>query len=331
MWAFMIQFKSVLKDEIAWFLALRKASKSKSAYDHDRYALRLFDNYICAINCEDKNLTEEQVISWIGALTGKSSSIANMVIVIRIFLAHLKGYGVNAYIPPIPKVSDDYIPYIFSDDEIKLIFSIADNLKMGKPQKNTLIHVELPMILRLMLGCGLRISETLSLKMKDIDFDAGVLTMKHTKGDKQRLVPMHPSLTESLEQYCMAMGLIGYPEAYLFPTSDLTKPVTVKNARHKFSFILDQGRITLPGRKKHQRGPCMHCLRHVFAFKSFANAEKAGRRVDDLIPYLSIYLGHDSLKETEKYLKFSSEMFPDAMKLFDDYTAQIFPGVHFDE
>jgi len=69
----------------------------------------------------------------------------------------------------------------------------------------------------------------------------------------------------------------------------------------------------------------------VFAFKSFANAEKAGRRVDDNIPYLSIYLGHDSLIETEKYLKFSSEMFPNAMELFDGYTAQILPEVNFDE
>jgi integrase len=327
----MLQFKSVLKDEITGFLALRKASKSKSAYDHDRHTLKLFDGYLYSIDCDDKNLAEEQVNGWIATLTGKSSSIANGVIVVRIFLDYLKSYDINAYIPPVPKVSDDYIPYIFSDDEIKLIFSIADTLQIGKPRKNTLIHVEFPMILRLMFGCGLRIGETLLLKMKDVDFDIGVLTLKYTKGDKQRLVPMHPSLTEILNQYCMAMGMVGYPEAYLFPTSTSLEPVTTHNAQHKFNSILEQGNIFLCGRKKHQRGPCMHCLRHVFAFKSFANAEKAGYRVDDVIPYLSIYLGHDSLKETEKYLKFSSEMFPDAMELFDGYTAQIFPGVKFDE
>jgi len=214
---------------------------------------------------------------------------------------------------------------------VKFIFSIADNLQIGKPRKNTLIHVEFPMILRLMCGCGLRIGETLSLKMKNVDIDLGMLTLKHTKGDKQRLVPMHPSLTECLRQYCMAMGITGYPEAYLFPTSDALEPVTVQNVQHKFNSILEQGNAFLHGRKKHQRGPCMHCLRHVFVFKSFAKAEKAGRRIDDIIPYLSIYLGHDSLKETDRYLKFSSEMFPDAMELFDSYTAQIFPEVTFDE
>jgi len=254
-----------------------------------------------------------------------------VVIVVRIFLAYLKSYGIDPFIPPIPKVSDDYVPYIFSDDEINRIFSIADTLQRGNSRKNMLIHVEYPMILRLMYGCGLRIGETLSLKMNNVDIDTGVLTLKHTKGGKQRLVPMHPSLIEILKQYCMAMGIVGYPEAYLFPTGDLSEPVSVNNAQHKFNFILEQGNISSAGRKKYQRGPCMHCLRHVFVFKSFAYAEKDGRRIDDSIPYLSLYLGHDSLKETEKYLKFSSEMFPEAMELFADYTAQVFPEVNYDE
>lgn len=51
------------------------------------------------------------------------------------------------------------------------------------------------MFLRLMFGCGLRIGETLSLKIKDVDFGIGVLTLRHAKGDQQRLVPMHCTLT----------------------------------------------------------------------------------------------------------------------------------------
>jgi integrase/recombinase XerD len=327
----MIQFSSILNDEIIDFLALRKVSKSKSSYEHDRHTLQIFDEYLCSIDCSDQNLTEDQITGWIRRLDGKSSTIANVVIVVRIFLEYLRNYGIDPYIPPIPKVSDDYVPYIFSDDEISRIFSIADTLQNGKSRKNPLIHVEYPMILRLLYGCGLRIGETLSLQMRNVDLDTGVLTLKHTKANKQRLVPMHPSLIEILEQYCMAMGIVGYPGAYLFPTVDPAEPVAVHNARQIFNVILEQGDISLPGRKKYQRGPCMHCLRHVYVFKSFAHAEKAGRRIDDSVPYLSIYLGHDSLKETEKYLKFSSEMFPEAMELFADFTSEVFPEVNYDE
>jgi len=327
----MIQFKSIIKDKLVDFLELRKVSKSKSTYDHDRHILQIFDEYLCFIDCSDQNLSEEQVTGWIRNLNGKSSTIANVVIVVRIFVKYLKIYGLDPYMPPIPKVCDDYVPYIFSDDEMNQIFSYTDVLKRGKPRKNTLIHVEYPMILRVMYGCGLRIGETLSLKMRDVDLNIGVLTLKYTKGDKQRLVPMHPSLTEILKQYCMAMGIVGYTDVYLFPTVNPANPVTVHSAQHKFNDILEQGNISLSGRRKHQRGPCLHCLRHVFVFSSFANAVKDERRIDDSIPYLSIYLGHDSLKETEKYLKFSSEMFPEAMDLFEEYTSQVFPEVNYDE
>jgi len=327
----MICFKSVLGEELFDFLELRRISKSKSTYAHDRHILQIFDEYLCTINCMDKNLSEEQVSGWIRTLSGKSSSVANVVIVIRIFLKQLKSYGINTYIPPIPKVSDDYVPYIFSDDEMERIFAISDTLQVGSPRKNKFIHIEYPMILRLMYGCGLRIGETLSLKMKDIDINTGVLTLRCTKGGKQRMVPMHQSLTDILWCYSMAMGIVGNPEAHLFPTINPDEPVSPHAALHKFEDILLQADISVAGRKKHQRGPCLHCIRHVFVFKSFADNERAGRRIDDTVPYLSLYLGHDSLKETEKYLKFSSIIFPEAMELFDDYTLQIFPEVNFDE
>lgn len=48
---------------------------------------------------------------------------------------------------------------------------------------------------------------------------------------------------------------------------------------------------------------------YVFAFKSFAQSERQGRHLDDTIPFLAIYLEHDGVNETSKYLKFSSELF----------------------
>jgi integrase len=270
-------------------------------------------------------------MGWMGSLTGKSSSIANEIIVIRTFLGRLKNIGIQAYIPPVPKVADDYIPYIFSDTELDRILMLADNISMTKSQTNLYIQLEYPMVLRLMYGCGLRIGETLMLRMKDVDFGYGVLVLKNTKGDKQRLVPMHASLVSILRSYCMAMGLIGKTDSFLFPSTSSNTHMSTKAALHRFEKILKLSNISLAGRRKHQRGPCLHCLRHVFAFKSFAKTENIGRRLNDSIPYLSIYLGHDSLRETEKYLKFSSEMYPKAMELFEDYTTSIFPEVDYEK
>jgi len=327
----MIRFESIFKNELSEFLLVREASLSKSAFDHDCHYLQKFDDYLIRCECRIKELSENLVMGWMGSLTGQSSSIANEVIVIRIFLRNLYNIGIQVYIPPVPKVADDYVPYIFSDIELYRIFMLADKIKMTKSQPNSYIQLEYPMVLRLMYGCGLRIGETLALRMKDVDLDNGVLTLKHTKGEKQRLVPMHISLVIILRSYCMAMGLIGKIDSFLFPSASSDTPMSTKTAFHRFENILKLSDISLPGRRKYQRGPCLHCLRHVFAFKSFAKAEKDGRGINDSVPYLSIYLGHDSLKETEKYLKFSSEMYPEAMELFEDYTTPIFPEVDYEK
>lgn len=73
---------------------------------------------------------------WIRALKGKSSSIANEVIVIRIFLKYLNSIGITAYLPPIHKVADDYVPYIFSDEELERIYLQIDNLQVSNTKKN---------------------------------------------------------------------------------------------------------------------------------------------------------------------------------------------------
>lgn len=327
----MLDFKSILRAEFADFLSLRVAVLSESAYAHDCHYLTSFDSYLTECNLQQKQVSESVITGWVKKLSGKSSSIANKVIVIRLFLRYLISIGVRVFIPPIPKVTDDYVPYIFSDEELKMIFTISDNITLTKSQPNPYIQLEFPMMLRIMYGCGLRVGETVALMMKDVDLDGGILFLKRTKGDKQRLVPMHQTLTSILKRYCLAMGLIGKAEASLFPSVIQEVPLSVKAASNKFNVILKYASISMKGRAKRERGPCLHCLRHVFAFKSFAEAEKSGRTIDTSVPYLSIYLGHDSLKETESYLKFSSELYPEAMELFEDYTLQIFPEVAYDE
>lgn len=85
--------------------------------------------------------------------------------------------------------------------------------------------------------------------------------------------------------------------------------------------------ITYERTDRHERGPCLHCLRHTFTFRSFSKAEAEGYPLDDSVPFLSTYLGHENITETDKYLKFSYELYPDAHKRISQYTANVFPEV----
>ena len=233
-----MEFKSIFYQEIIDFLGIRKVSMAKSTYDHDRHYLTKFDQYLAENKVLVKEISEDLIIGWVSLLEGKSSSIANEVIVIRIFLTYLSSAGINVFIPPVPKVSEDYIPYIFTDDELSRIFSFADNVKMTKSQPNPYIQLEYPMMLRLMYGCGLRVGETLALQMKHIDLSGGILTLVVTKRNKERLVPMKLSLTQILYKYCLAMGLLGESDAYLFPTTNKFEHVSNKTALHHFEYTL---------------------------------------------------------------------------------------------
>lgn len=126
----MTTFNGPFRKELEEFLSLRQASLSKSAYAHDCHYLADFDTFTVRYTNE-KSVSETLINDWIHTLNGKSSSIANEVIVIRIFLKFLNSMGITAYIPPIPKIANDYVPYIFSDKELERIYLQADNLDIS--------------------------------------------------------------------------------------------------------------------------------------------------------------------------------------------------------
>lgn len=323
-------FNSIYSDELTQYYTLRSTVLSISALKHELCYLKRFDTYLCK-NIQGKGMLSESVINaWIETVHGKSSSVENEIIVIRQFLKYIQMSGETAYLPIIPKVHDDYVPYLFTDDELHKIFDSADSIVQNDKKADPNLVIEFPVIIRLLYSCGLRIGETLKLKMSDVDLTNGILRMLNTKGDKHRLVPISDGMTNILQKYCMAMGLLKNHNSWLFPSSIHAGHISDSSVKHRFEKILKDNGIQLNNRKKYERGPCLHCFRHVFAFKSFAQAERAGRHLDDAIPYLSIYLGHDSLDETSKYLKFSNELFPESIDIFGRYMEDLFPEVDYE-
>ena len=322
-------FNSIYAEKLEMYYELRCSVLSESARKHELCYLRRFDRYLTENVSLPNQLTETVINSWVACLTGKSGSIENEIIVIRQFLDYLSKSGEKVFRPVIPKVHEDYVPYIFSEDELARIFESADNLVLKTYNADRWMEIEFPVILRLMYSCGLRVGETVKMTVSDVDFENGVLRLINTKGDKHRLVPMSASMTDILAKYCMYMGLWGKNTAWLFPSSKHDGHMSVEIVKSRFSSILAANEIRLDGRKKHERGPCLHCLRHVFAFKSFTQAERNGRCFDDSIPYLSIYLGHESLDETSKYLKFSNELFPESIDAFGEFMGGLLPEVNY--
>lgn len=323
-------FKSVYSKDFSMYYAIRSKTLSVSAIKHEECYLKRFDTFLLNHVQKRENLSESLINDWVKTIKGKSSSVENEIIVIRQFLRYLQLSGITVHIPVIPKVHDDYTPYLFNDTELEQIFAASDSIVQKDKKADPNLAIEFPVIIRLLYCCGLRIGETVKLTIPDVDLKNGILYMFNTKGNKHRIVPMSEEMTEILRKYFLAFGLSASDNGWLFPSALNDNHISDRAVKRRFDTILRDNEIQLSNRKKHERGPCLHCFRHVFAFKSFAQAERAGRHLDDAIPYLSIYLGHRSLAETAKYLKFSNEMFPEAMESFGNYMEGLIPEVDYE-
>jgi len=98
-----------------------------------------------------------------------------------------------------------------------------------------------------------------------------------------------------------------------------------------FAAILRSAGITYAKQSRTDRGPCPHCLRHTFTKNSFLQSEAEGRRFEDTAPFLETYLGHDSILETEAYLRSSYAAYEQSHKRVDAAIGGLFPEVNFDE
>ena len=180
-------------------------------------------------------------------------------------------------------------------------------------------------LLRMLYGCGLRRNEALKMETRDIDLNLGVLFVRHAKNDKQRYVPMDISLTELIRAY---LSIVPQRE-YLFVNSTSGRRYSAEWARKRMGHLLQDCGIDFERVRKYERGPCLHCFRHTFVAKAFDQLLQTPLDFADAVPFISTYLGHCDLRETDKYLQANYDFFQRDHTLITDYARKhnIFPEV----
>jgi integrase len=317
-----VVFASPLKEEFAAFIALKESTvKDRWGYRHDLLSL---DSCLVREKVTEKRLDCKTVGIWIGSLSRLAPSTIRITIGrIRLFARYLQSVGICADIPEMPRATALYVPHIFNDDEITAIFAAADDLSLAMP--NSPAAVELPVFLRILYGCGLRSGEASALRWDDIDLTEGVICVRKAKNDVQRLVPMARELTRILRLYRDAPDMAMDKDGFLFRSKDGgSRPQGTFGAI--FDELLKELMIKPPRPERaHSRGPCLHCMRHVFAFKSLLKSEAEGRPFIESVPFLSTYLGHRNVMGTDRYLNACHELYADAHRAVSAYTADVFP------
>jgi len=102
---------------------------------------------------------------WITSREGEAvSTRSHRITCIRQFAIYLNNLGYEAYVVPELKGlnRDSFIPYIFTHEQISAVINAVDETEPWEVAKN--MHLSLPIIFRILYGCGLRVSEVVHLQ-----------------------------------------------------------------------------------------------------------------------------------------------------------------------
>lgn len=314
-------FYSVFGPFMDQYIDLKRSLGYK--YSDVGYAFSTFDGLAVAQNLSEVAVTKDFVDEWCTKRPNESDKTRyNRIQHIRQFVQFLCDLGFKSYIPKLPQNKSTFKPYIFTQDEMKAIFRVCDNLVLSSYNYGSSVF-SIPVLFRLLYGTGIRIGEALYLSCSDINLHERYLILRQCKNGKERMVPFSESLSGVCNEYMNHRSMIDTigKENRFFVCSD-GSPLTNYTAYKWFRRIIYKATISHGGRGF---GPRMHDLRHTFSVHSLATMSKSGLDLYYSLPILSTYLGHQSLEATDSYVRLTAEMYPDLIKKSSDICSTVFP------
>ncbi len=176
------------------------------------------------------------------------------------------------------------LPNVLSVSQVERLFSQLENLK-----HKTMLY--------LAYSAGLRVSEVVNLRVKDIHSERMVINIKGAKGKKDRTVALSGGILELLRKYYIAYK----PKYWLFEGQYPGKPYSIRSLQQIFRRAKTSAGIV--------QDVTFHSLRHSYA----THLHEAGTDIK-LIQEL---LGHNDLKTTLRYTHVSNRTLETIKSPFD--------------
>lgn len=166
------------------------------------YIFKELDEFFKDTGLHEPVLTRQMVKMWRDSrLNDSERTLYDKWSIISQFSRYMCHCGFPCYVPPMPRQKDRvFIPRIFTSDEMQQFFTAADSLRMnGFVASHCLISI--PVLFRTLYSTGMRIGEAVSLTNKDVDLDKGIILIRKTKNQRQRIIPVTANLEAVLKQY----------------------------------------------------------------------------------------------------------------------------------
>ena len=297
-------YNSVFKKEFQDLVALKKSLGF--SYETEAFAFRRIDLFFIKNKLSDKCITKELSDLWCRkrsheSVTNQASRISTM----RVFCRYLNYIGIPAYIPPkgITKKTARYDAHIYTDEELKKFFTAVDK-SQSVPDECPYRSYVMPVFFRILYTSGMRVSELRLVKIRDINLAEGYITVHEAKNHKERIVPIHPLLTDRCLELKEKIHAASPEDEYFFMIRP-GQPMPLVNVYRNFRRYLEKAGISHTG-----KGPRVHDFRHTYCVNLLRKWTDEGKELMAYLPYMRTMLGHEGFEETAYYLKLTTERFP---------------------
>lgn len=315
------QLQSIYAEQIREFIALKRKLGYKFKVGAD--FLGRLDRFAYDNNESSEGITKEFADKWQQRNPNESYGYwYDRIRHLALFSTYLSDLGIDSYVPRLPKYRrNSFIPYIFTHDQIKILFDTIDATVGSKTASHSCKLFSMPVLFRTLYGTGIRVSEAVSLKITDVNIEEGYIRVSKSKNGKERVIPISESLRSVCQEYKEFRGYLSRQktESDWFFISPNGEQCDIRVVRSWFKKCMKQ--LTDEARSTAR----VHDLRHTFAVHSMCQMVESGMDLYATLPVLSNYLGHNSIGATNHYVRLTSSMFPKLIKDFDKVCFDMFP------
>jgi len=248
--------------------------------------LRRFAKYTRDIGY-DGPLTAELAMQWASLDSNFTRKyMARRLETVHTFAVYISAFDTEAQIPQNGAFGKAHLrtdPYIYTDDDVLSLMCAADTLHSPDGIRARTVATAIG----LMYATGIRVSELTSLRIADVRMEEGCLFIHSSKFKKDRLVPLHPTVTAKLTGYrAFIESKIGVrnDEDYFFVTSYGHR---FNTRAFEYAFQLIRPLVFGDAAK----GKRLYDLRHAFACNTVKRWLEAGEDVKRKLYLLSTYMG----------------------------------------
>lgn len=228
-------------------------------------------------NKDVKEIDNNDIRDYIECLfnLGRSSSTVNLAINALKF--YYGGIMQRRFFAPKTGIqrpkSEKKLPEVLYKTEVLQMIDATDNLKHK-------------VMIQILFGSGLRVSELSDLKINDIDFYRQIINVRQGKGSKDRVAIVSSQTLSGIEKYLKEYK----PLVYLFEGYEAGSHLSVRSIQKVVEIAVEKAGI--------KKNVSAHSLRHSFATHLLENGTD--------IRYIQELLGHARLETTQIYTKVTS-------------------------